>query len=122
MGFHEVGFLTAFDFVLADPDQVEGFSFEVLVAPKGVGAVGDESDPFLEFEFDVFDEFVPDFGGVGGNGGVGDDVVLIEEEAFFGDLDFVAVGSEGVGVKADGVEGPEFVPLGEDFDGVGVGV
>jgi hypothetical protein len=67
-------------------------------------------------------EFVPDFGGVGGNGGIGNDVVLIEEEAFFGDLDFVAVGSEGVGVKGDGVEGPEFVPLGEDFDGVGVGI
>lgn len=49
-------------------------------------------------------------------------MVLVEEEAFFGDLDFVAVGAEGVGVKTDGVERPEFISLGEDFDGVGVGV
>ena len=45
-------------------------------------------------------------------------MVLIEEETFFSDLDFIAVGSEGVWIESHGVERPEFVPLGEDFKSV----
>lgn len=96
--------MVASDFVLADPNQIKSLSFQILVSPKGIGSVGDESNPFLEFEFDVFDKFVPEFGGVWRYDWVGDDVVLVKEEAFLGDLNFVAVGSKAVGHETHGVE------------------
>ena len=82
----------------------------------------DEANPLLKFEFDIFDEFVPDFGGICGDDWVCDDVVLVKEEAFFCDLNFVAVGAEGVWVKSHGVERSELIPSWEDFNGAGLWV
>lgn len=74
--------------------------------------MGDESNPFLEFEFDVLDKFVPKFGGVRGYEWVSDNMVLINEETFFCDLYFVAIGFEGIRSEAEGVERNYLVSFG----------
>ncbi len=65
----------------------------------------DKSNPLLEFEFNVLDQLVPNFGRVGWDDWVSDNVVLIKVEAFFCDLHFVAVGSEFIWSEPRDVEG-----------------
>lgn len=83
--------LITFSSVFAHPYQIETFASQALVTPEGVRSVRDQSDFFFKFLFDVFDQFVPNFGAIEGNSWIGLDYVLVEEEAFCSEFYVVTV-------------------------------